>query len=520
VLFNSFPFLFVFLPLALGLTYLAGTRSTPTLAKFTLAALSLAFYAYWKPIYLPLLLFSIAFNYLVGQQIQRAVAADRKTLVNALLAFGLVVDIGLLAYFKYANFFVDNVNALTGANWTLNRVILPLAISFYTFQKIAYLMDSARGEAKPMSPLDFTLFAAFFPQLISGPIVHYKEIVPQLQGPLFGKLIWRNILVGLAIMSIGLFKKTVIADTVSGYSDHLYLMADARGPVDLLSGWLAAVLYTFQLYFDFSGYSDMAIGLGRMFGVKLPLNFHSPLRTTNIADYWRRWHMTLQRVIYAYLFQPLSLALIRSTWRMGLTGWWAFAVSVGFPTFVTFLVVGMWHGAGWTFVIFGVMHGLYVTAFEVSRERRTRLQRKLRKLGKKLPEPGPVAAHGPRVVTLLAIMCANVVFRAKTVGAAVVILSGMLGFRGIKGDFDFAGWDVWATIAVCTAIVAFFPNTQQIMSRFDPAYNWKEWSDVAKPPIRFTWRPNTLGLVAVGVVLFFGVMFIQRGQAVFLYFNF
>lgn len=520
MLFNSYPFLFGFLPLALVLTYLAGRRPTTTLAKLTVAVLSLGFYAYWNPIYLPLLLFSIAFNYIVGDQIQRAVARDRKVVVDVLLTFGLFVDIGLLAYFKYANFFVDNVNLMTGANWTIGRIILPLAISFYTFQKIAYLIDSARGEARPMSPLDFTLFAAFFPQLISGPIVHYKEVVPQLQGPLFGKLIWRNILVGLVIMAIGLFKKTVIADTISGYSDPLYMIADKHGSVDLVAGWLAAVLYTFQLYFDFSGYSDMAIGLGRMFGIKLPLNFHSPLRATNIADYWRRWHMTLQRVIYAYLFQPLSLYLIRTTWRLGLSGWGAFAASVGFPTFLTFFIVGIWHGAGWTFVLFGVMHGAYVTIFEIWRERRSKLQRKLRKQGKKLPEPGVMRVTGARVVTLVAVMCANVVFRAKSVGAAFLILSGMFGLRGVSPDFGFVGWDVCAAIAICTAIVAFFPNTQQIMSRFDPAYNWREWSDVARPAIQFTWRPNTVGLIAAGVVLFVGVMFVQRGQAVFLYFNF
>ncbi len=520
MLFNSFPFLFGFLPLALVLTYLAGRRPTTTLAKLTVAVLSLGFYAYWNPIYLPLLLFSIAFNYLVGDRIQRAQAADHTTLANVLLAFGLVVDIGMLGYFKYANFLVDNVDALTGANWTLSKIILPLAISFYTFQKIAYLIDSARGEAKPMSPLDFTLFAAFFPQLISGPIVHYKEVVPQLQGPLFGRLIWRNILVGLVIMAIGLFKKTVIADTVSGYCDPLYLMAEKSGSSDLVAGWLAAILFTFQLYFDFSGYSDMAIGLGRMFGVKLPLNFHSPLRAANIADYWRRWHMTLQRVIYAYLFQPLSLYLIRSTWRLGLTGWGAFAASVGFPTFLTFLVVGIWHGAGWTFVIFGLMHGTYVTAFEISRELRTRRQRRLRKLGKKPPPPGALRVAGAHVVTLVAVMCANAVFRAKTVGASLLILSGMFGLRGVAGDFSFAGFDVFALIVVCTAIVAFFPNTQQIMSRFDPAYNWTEWRDVAPSLVSYTWKPNTVGLAAAGVVLFFGVMFIQRGQAVFLYFNF
>ena len=340
MLFNSYPFLFGFLPIALVLTYWAGRRPTPTLAKFTLAVLSLAFYAYWKPIYLPLLLFSIAFNYFVGQQIQRALSAGRKTVVNALLTLGLVVDIELLGYFKYANFFVDNIDLVTGANWTLDRIVLPLAISFYTFQKIAYLVDSARGEAKPISPLDFTLFAAFFPQLISGPIVHYKEVVPQLQGPLFGKLIWRNILVGLVILAIGMFKKTVIADTMSGYSDPLYLIGESHAPLGLVTGWLAALTYTFQLYFDFSGYSDMAIGLARMFGVKLPLNFHSPLRAPNIAEYWRRWHMTLQRMLYGYVFQPLSLGLIRGTWRFGLEGWNAYVVSVVVPTFLTFLISG------------------------------------------------------------------------------------------------------------------------------------------------------------------------------------
>lgn len=520
MLFNSFPFLFGFLPGALALFYLAGRRSTPTLAKATLAVLSLGFYAWWRPIYLWLLLFSIAFNYLVGDRIQRAVAADRKRVSQAWLVFGLLVDVGLLGYFKYANFLVDNAAAITGAHWTLDHIVLPLAISFYTFQKVAYLVDSARGEARPMTILDFTLFASFFPQLIAGPIVHYKEVVPQLQGRLFGRLIWRNVLVGLVIMAIGLFKKTVIADTASVYTDSLFLIADNNGPIDFVSGWVAAVLYTFQVYFDFSGYSDMAIGLARMFGVKLPLNFHSPLRAANIADYWRRWHMTLQRMIYSYVFQPLSLSLIRSTWRLGLTGWGAFAVSVGAPTFLTFVIVGVWHGAGWTFVAFGVMHAVYVSVFEIWRERRTKQQRRLRKLGKKLEEPGPARRAAGQAVTLIAILLGNVMFRAKTVGAAASVWAGMAGVRGGFFDGSAIGWDVAATALICAGIVAFFPNTQQIMARFDPAYNWKEWSGVARPAIAYTWRPNTAGLVAAGVVLFFGVMFIQRGQAIFLYFNF
>ena len=520
MLFNSYPFIFGFLPIALLLTYVAGRQSTPTAAKFILAVLSLGFYAWWKPVYLWLLLFSIVFNYAVGDRIQRATLTDRSGEGRIWLIFGLVVDLGLLGYFKYANFFVDNFDAVTGGHWTLAHVGLPLAISFYTFQKIAYLIDSARGEARPMTFLDFTLFAAFFPQLISGPIVHYKEIVPQLQGRLFGRLIGRNLLVGLTIMAIGLFKKAVIADTLSGYSDPLFAAAESGGSIGLAGGWQAAILYTLQLYFDFSGYSDMAIGLGRMFGVKLPLNFHSPLRAANVADYWRRWHMTLQRMIYAYVFQPLSLLLIRATWRLNLKGWGAFAVSTGLPTFCTFIVVGIWHGAGWTFVLFGVMHAVYVTAYEIWRERQTKRRRRLRKLGKSSPPPGVGRRALAHAVTLVAILLANVMFRAKTVGAAVSIWSAMADLQGGLMDLSLPRWGVAAAIVACVVLIAFFPNTQQIMGRFDPAYNWREWRDVARPLVDFTWRPNLAGLLAAGVVLFLGVMFIQRGQAIFLYFNF
>jgi alginate O-acetyltransferase complex protein AlgI len=520
LLFNSYPFLFVFLPLALILTYAAGRRPTPTLAKLTLALLSLAFYTYWRPIYLWLLLFSIVFNYLVGAKIQRDVSASRRASGRVWLLIGLVVDLGMLGWFKYANFFVDNVDAIAGTQWHLERIILPLAISFYTFQKVAYLVDSARGEARPMSFLDFTLFAAFFPQLISGPIVHYKEVVPQLQGPLFGKLIWRNILIGLVIFSIGLFKKTVIADTMGGYSDPLYALAESKQGLGFISGWLAAITYTFQLYFDFSGYSDMAIGLARMFGVKLPLNFHSPLRAENFADYWRRWHMTLQKLLYAYVFQPFSLFLMRGAWRYDLRGWSAFTVSVIVPTFLTFLISGVWHGAGWTFIIWGLMHAAYLSIFEISREWRSRLQRKRRKGGKTIPEPDVVHRTVWRLLMLLGVVYANVMFRAKTVGGATTIWAGMSGLQGGSDDAGGLTVGLAASVIACVLIVALLPNTQQIMSRLNPAYNWREWSKVALAPIPWTWRPTPLGLAFAGAALFLGVAFIERGEAVFLYFNF
>ena len=520
MLFNSFLFIFGFLPLALILTYAAGRIGW--LAKLILTILSLGFYAWWRPIHLPLLLGSIVFNYLVGDRIQRARAVDRELAVKVWLIFGLAVDLTFLGWFKYANFVADNLSAVTGIDFGLARIALPLAISFFTFQKIAYLIDSARGEAKKISFLDFALFAAFFPQLIAGPIVHFKEVVPQLQRRAFGRLIWRNLMVGLVIFAIGLFKKTVIADTLSNYANTIFAAGEQGQAFDLTTGWLAGITFTFQLYFDFSGYSDMAIGLGRMFGVKLPLNFHSPLRASNIADYWRRWHMTLQRFIVAYIFQPLSLPLNRWAAQRGLRDWPAFAVGVGIPAFVTFVAVGIWHGAGWTFVLFGVMHAVYITINEAWLEWKKRRRRALKKQGRTMAESSALQMAGFHVITLLAVIYANVVFRATSVGEVVKVWSGMTGLNGVDmtAAAQLMDWGLAASLLVSVVLVFLMPNTQQIMGRFDPAYNWREWKAQARPPISWTWKPNAAGLIFAGVALFLGIMFIQRGRAIFLYFNF
>jgi alginate O-acetyltransferase complex protein AlgI len=521
MLFNSFAFIFGFLPLTFVVTYLLG-RWKQAAAKIALTVLSLGFYAWWRPIHLPLLLGSIVFNFLVGAAIQRAVAAGRTTRVNVLLTFGLAVDLGVLGWFKYANFVADNANAVLHANFTLAHIALPLAISFFTFQKIAYLVDSARGDALPMRPLDFALFAAFFPQLIAGPITHYKEIVPQINNPLFGKLIWRNVMVGLVIFAIGLFKKTVIADTLSTYANPWFADVAHGKALDLTFSWLAAITFTLQLYFDFSGYSDMAIGLARMFGVKLPLNFHSPLRARSITNYWRRWHMTLQRFIVAYMFQPLSLPLSRFAAARDIRGWTSFALEIAVPIIVTFLLVGLWHGAGWTFILFGLMHGLYLTVNEAWNLRHKNLSRKRRKQGLAPLVERKIETVFYHVVTLLAVAYGNVMFRAASVGDALSIWGGSIGLNGAY-DSNIGlqqGGELAVVLLLGVAIIAFMPNTQQIMRRFDPAYNAKEWVDVAPAMLSWTWTPNWAGLLFAGVTLFLGVMFIQRGQAVFLYFNF
>ena len=520
MLFNSFTFIFGFLPVALIATYALG-RWRQDAAKLALTLLSLGFYAWWRPVHLPLLLGSIVFNYVVGGIIQRARAEGRSGAVRAWLTLGVIADLSLLGWFKYAYFVSENVRWMLGVDFHVQKIALPLAISFFTFQKLAYLIDSARGDAQKIGFLNFSLFAAFFPQLIAGPIVHYEEIVPQIRSRLFARRLARNFLIGVVIFAIGLFKKTVIADTLSSYANPLYAGAEAGNDFNLVTGWLAALTYAFQLYFDFSGYSDMAIGLGRMFGVKLPLNFHSPLRSPSVIEYWRRWHMTLQRFIVAYIFQPLSLPLNRIAAMRGLKGWTAFAVAVGVPTFVTFLAVGIWHGAGWTFVLFGVMHAIYVCINEIWRERTRLRRRKLKRAGKAVPETGRAAIFGYTVLTLLAVIYSDVMFRAKDVADGLRIWKGMSGFGSLAFELPaVAGWGLAATIAISTAIIFIAPNTQQIMRRHDPAYNAREWVDVAPSPVQWTWRPNLAGLVFAGVTLFFGIVFIERGQAVFLYFNF
>jgi len=519
MLFNSFVFIFGFLPAALIAFYASGRWFGARAAAVVLSLASLVFYAWWRPRDLPILLFAIVFNYVLGVLIQRARAGERMRAARTWLIFGLVVDLGLLGYYKYANFVVDNVAAATGSDFTLHHIILPLAISFFTFQKIAYLVDSSRGIVRGTGPVEFGLFAAFFPQLLAGPIVHYSEIIPQLRSPLFARLQWRDLVIGVVIFAIGLAKKTIAADTLASYANPLFLHA-ANQDWDTTRAWTAAVTYTLQLYTDFSGYSDMAIGLGRMFGVKLPLNFHSPLRAASIIDYWRRWHMTLQRFLLAYVYQPLALPLNRWSAARGFTGWSGFAAGVGLPTVITFVLIGVWHGAGWTFVVFGVLHAVYVLVNEAWRERRKQANRRRRKA--KLPprDLGRWEIAGYHLLTLACVAFANVVFRATGLADAGAITGAMAGLRGLAVTGYTPPAALVALVAATVAVVALLPNTQQIMAAYRPAVNFGDWAGVNLPPLRWQWRPDTRGIVFAGVVLFAAVMFIQRGQAVFLYFNF
>ncbi|MEJ7931795.1 MBOAT family protein [Ramlibacter sp. AN1015] len=344
MLFNSAEYIFAFVPTVFLVFYWLNARKSRTQAKIWLVFASFFFYSWWGLAHLPLIVGSMLVNYGIGT----ALGGHRKSLPirkllsrKALLVCGLAFNLSLLCYFKYANFLVDNFEALTGAQLGLAKIALPLAISFFTFQKIAYLVDSYRGETRGYRFLDYALFVSFFPQLIAGPIVHHKEIVPQFERNDARELIFDNAVLAITLFSIGLFKKVVLADTFASWATPGF---DSAGPISFWAAWGASLSYTFQLYFDFSGYTDMAIGSALLFNIRLPINFDSPYRATSIQDFWRRWHITLSSFLRDYVYVPLG-GNRRSSYKTYEN------------LMLTFLLGGLWHGASWMFVIWGALHG-------------------------------------------------------------------------------------------------------------------------------------------------------------------
>lgn len=373
-------FLFLlFLPITFFIYFYLNKKRLTELAKAFLVLVSLFFYSWWNVAYLPIILASMIVNFALGKQLGKVSAMSigggqegllanaslngipnnksaipnpahvRKTLSRkALLVFGIIFNVALLGYFKYTDFFIENFNLITGADFNLLHIALPLAISFFTFQQIAYLVDSYRLGTKEYDFLTYALFVSFFPQLIAGPIVHHAEMMPQFAN-LRNRLInYKNIALGLFIFSIGLFKKVVIADSFAIWATNGF---DKVEKLDVLSAWLTSLAYTFQLYFDFSGYCDMAIGAALLFNIKLPINFNSPYKSLDIQDFWRRWHITLGRFLRDYVYIPLGGSRAGNSRLSQL-------LRTCQNLFVTFLIGGIWHGAGWGFVIWGAMHGL------------------------------------------------------------------------------------------------------------------------------------------------------------------
>jgi D-alanyl-lipoteichoic acid acyltransferase DltB (MBOAT superfamily) len=411
LLFNSHIFIFLFLPVTLIVFFTIGKRGHHKIAISWLVGASLFFYGWWNPVYLGLILGSMLFNYAIGVGLSNQGREFSKT---GLLIFGIAANLGLLGYFKYANFFVNNLNSAIGTDFHLETIILPLAISFFTFQQITYLVDSYKRETQEPDFLRYCLFVTFFPQLIAGPIVHHKEMIPQYMKDRIYSPNQEYLATGVTIFIIGLFKKVVLADGIAVYATPVFNAAGVGEALTFFEAWCGALAYTFQLYFDFSGYSDMAVGLGRMFGIRLPLNFNSPYKAKNIIEFWRCWHMTLSRFLKDYLYIPLGGN------RKG-------AVRRYTNIMITMLLGGLWHGAGWTFVAWGALHGFYLLINHGWHALRQALGHDLKKTSR-------FGRGTAQLVTFVAVVVGWVFFRAETFTGAIHILSAMLGGNGISFD--------------------------------------------------------------------------------------
>jgi D-alanyl-lipoteichoic acid acyltransferase DltB (MBOAT superfamily) len=453
-------------------------------SKAFLVFASLFFYAWWNIKYLPLILVSMLVNYTIGRELSAYTERKRTYPRKSLLAAGIAFNLALLAYFKYMDFFIMNVNRVLDTQIPLLYLALPLAISFYTFQQIAYLVDSYRNETKEYDFLNYAVFVTFFPQLIAGPIVHHSEMMPQFARLKNKVMNHYNIALGLFIFSMGLFKKVVIADTFAVWATQGF---DVAKHLNMLEAWSASLSYTFQLYFDFSGYTDMAIGAALLFNITLPMNFFSPYKATNIQDFWRRWHITLSRFLKDYLYIPLG-------GNRG--GEWKTYRNL----FVTFLLGGIWHGAGWTFAFWGALHGGALV-----------LHRIWQKYGFRMPT---VVAW---FITFNFINIAWVFFRAVNFESALKVLKGM--FMGTlvlpasvatyleplkEAGITFGHWSrlygdpymiYWLMAGF--AVVLLLPNSMQMKSRFKTNY-----------------------LYMVMTLFFFSAIFMLYRKSEFIYFNF
>ncbi len=520
MLFNSNEFILGFLPLAVLGFYLFGRFSrTGALAWLVLA--SIFFYAVWRPANLWIIGASIAVNFTVARLLLSMVGdAAKAGMRRIVLIFGIVFNILFLGYFKYANFAVHIFDDISGANFVLERIVLPLGISFITLQKIAFLVDVASGRIKTLTFREFLLFVMFFPPLIAGPITHYREVVPQFE-KLDAKFNPQLFAAGITLFVFGLFKKVILADQISEVVAPLYAQAGAGADLPFFQAWLAALGFTAQIYFDFSAYSDMASGVALLFGIRLPTNFDSPLKTTNIIDFWAHWHMTLTRFLTAYLFNPISLALTRARVKAGkgvLRGrkspLYAFLLMLAGPTLFTMTVAGIWHGAGYNFLIFGILHGLYIV-----------INHAWRQYG---PQPAPAGAPAALagalmgfVLTLAGVAFANAWFRSDSVDAALIISKGMAGLNGLSlpgpvaailhvpAAVDGAGAALglvdfvkpYVLLGGLMAIAWFMPNTLQILAPYQPTlYPPNRPAKIGGFGPVITWRPNLIWTIIVASI--------------------
>jgi len=544
MLFNSQEFLFVFLPATLLGFYLLGAVHRQW-AILWLILISLVFYGWWRPLNILIIGPSIIINYALASILLRLNQNEgSRSLSRAVLLLGIAFNVLFLGFFKYADFLYGTINVF-GAKLILMHIILPLGISFITFQKIAFLIDVQAGRVKAFSFREYCTFVLFFPQLIAGPIVHYREMMPQFAAAScrFDK---ENFAVALTLLFFGLFKKGVLADNIAPLVTPIYEHSAAAGKTSFLLAWMAAVGFTLQIYFDFSGYTDMALGLARFFGIKLPPNFNSPLKASSIIDFWLRWHMTLTRFLTAYIYNPLVLWLTRRRAIKGRPGFGvrnptlgAFVSLLMVPLITTMFISGLWHGAGYGFIIWGLLHGAFLTINHGWRVFATHRWRD-RASYERIMKPAGWA------LTFVSVTTAMVFFRASTVASAVDLVKGVIGLNGVAlpqtlldslgpsltstfhriGVISNNSWSVhdfriaatWISVLMFIALVC--PNTLQILAPYEPALGVKPQTAPVIGKFRLpAWAPSLPWAIVVSTLAAIAIVSIG-GPSEFLYWQF
>ena len=467
--FSSYEFLFCFLPITIIGYYLILNAKKVNMARGWLVIASLFFYGWFNIKYLPIIIVSILINFAIGKGIKKE---DKYKKIYFII--GATFNVGLLCYFKYYDFFVENVNVLFKTNWTLKHLLLPLGISFFSFQQLSYLIDVYKGETKDYSLLNFSLFVTFFPQLIAGPIVLHSEIMPQFDDKEKQRLNWDNIASGIFMFSIGFFKKLVIADSFAVWATNGF---DSTASLTFYQGWFVSLAYTMQIYFDFSGYSDMAVGIGKIFNIDLPANFLSPYKSTSISEFWRRWHITLGRALSTYVYKPLGGN------RKG-------RVKTYINLLLTFLVSGLWHGAAWTFVFWGLLHGIASVIDRLFRDNNWKINK-----------------YVSWFLTFMFVNCAWVFFRAATFERAFEILKAMFSIPS-GGAFNMAGIITNGSIIIIGLVYILLVISLVVTLSFKNTYELAETFDY-----------TTINTVYVVILMMIGISFMPRISP-FIYFNF
>jgi alginate O-acetyltransferase complex protein AlgI len=501
LLFNSYEFLFVFLPVVLAGFWILGRFGDSWVLSWLVLA-SLSFYIYWDSAYAFLLLASAVSNYFVGRRIAAYRSSGDSRGTGLLLFLGIAGNLAVLGYYKYAGFFAGEIARLLGVGWGSLETILPLGISFYTFTQIAFLVDASRGEASEYSLKRYLLFITWFPHLIAGPILHHKQMMPQFMKDGNLTLKSENFSVGLTLFVLGLGKKVLLADEIAPYATEFFNVAGGASGIDIADAWAGVLAYTLQLYFDFSGYSDMAIGLSLMFNVRLPLNFYSPYKSGSLIEFWRRWHVTLSNFLKVYVYIAVGGN------RRG--------KALAYLNIVaTMLIGGLWHGAGWTFIVWGGMHGIFLVINHAWRDWK-------RKCG--IGDGGLPGRFAAGALTFVSVAFLWVYFRAGSIETAMKIHAAMLGFGsfGEVRQFDPAAL---FKVAALLMIVWVAPNTWELTRKFRPIWEGLEpggrpaaWRR-SKASDLIAWRPNAICALLVGLV-FFACLFSLSRPSEFIYFQF